>query len=341
MTGSRSFGVFRRRNKAGEEYGNYIAYGYLGPGAGTRQRSTGTKNEQSARLLAAEWFANALGKVGVTGSATSPTLRYAWTVYQTTDRYTRLAENTRLTYDRYAGHFIDWAGPDTRVDSVTDVTLRKYRDSLELAPRSVNTVLTGPLAVLFDYCLRRGWIRHNPLALVRRLEVEQTPISRRGMFSQAEMDALEQADPDNAPLWSFYRWTGARRLEALSLNPADIGEHWIHLRGSKNARADRQVPVLPPLRPYLDRLGTVGRLWDVPPSTVQCRLYKACELVGRKRAGFKHFRRAYITWLQDRMGTDYESIGRLWVGHGQVSMSDRHYRGRNLDYEHGIARNLV
>lgn len=98
----------------------------------------------------------------------------------------------------------------------------------------------------FDKACENGLIQNNPAAHLTRPKGGKT--ERRSITEKERQYILQVADTD--PRFLFYLFMlfcGCRPSEAAEIQGRDIltidGEHILHIRGTKTAAADRQVPI--------------------------------------------------------------------------------------------------
>ena len=122
--------------------------------------------------------------------------------------------------------------------------------------------------------------------------------------------------------------TGARKSEINRAFPGDVDfdAGRVFLRGTKTARAERHVPILPPTEPLLRRAvrdaDGVDRLFarrDWPLTALGDASHRA----GVPRVTPNDLRRTFATQLEER-GVPHETIARL-LGHASTAMVERVY----------------
>jgi integrase len=246
------------------------------------------------------------------------------------------AAKTRVKYAAITAESIAWC--DGQQLDVRDVTANDiengfypaWADAFELQrghPPSPNTqrARQGVLTSFYGWMSRFDLIDKNPTLRLERIEVPQ----RANDWLRASEDAklLEApANDEERILVSFLRWTGMRLGKALSIEQADVdlARNQITVRASKTPRGRRVLPILPELRPALDRwfalLAEQGlREPTLPLLVTRNRTAWApqhCEKLVRRVAA-----RAGV-----RNGTPHqlESVSKL-LGHSSTAVTEQRY----------------
>jgi integrase len=120
--------------------------------------------------------------------------------------------------------------------------------------------LKAVLSAIFQAAARDDALPRNPIKLTPSPKIGRENKSLREpgrAFSTGELTLLFQIVDNDSELRAndmpallrFYLITGARCLEVLNLkwDDVDLSRHTIHIQGTKSARADRVIPILPGL----------------------------------------------------------------------------------------------
>lgn len=334
MTGERSYSIYRKTVN-GEPVGNWLARAYVGNGD-ERYESLRTKDRGLAEARAALWFHGLLTGERLRGGPAS--LSDLWAAYQETDAFRNLAGGTAYQYRRAWGFLLE--GGDPLLGDLAPAHMMAFRDAMleRFAPQTVRNMMGAAIATVFNYAVDAGWLDRSPMRTVRYPQATILRADARPVFTDEQMDRLMgRADPTHRRLWAIYRWTGCRRMEGLRMERGDIhrGEGWVHIRGTKNARANRVMPLMPELLPHLKPLPKRGPLYPFSYEKARHVLEDVSRSLRIRPANPTMFRRAFITRMR-RQSRIPESVWLRWVGHSSTAMARDHYEAQDLDYERGL-----
>jgi integrase len=180
--------------------------------------------------------------------------------------------STLQGYDSFLRiHLIPYFGERT-IDRIGPRDVEAFMAFCTRNGQSVKSLLNyvGLLHGIFEFALRRGWVRANPCKLVDKPRDEEVDPDIR-FLDQAELDALIAAVPDDhlgpveRAMYLTAAMTGMRQGELLALRWMDID--WparrIRVRRSfvrgefgtpKSKRSSRSVPLADVLGGEMDRL---------------------------------------------------------------------------------------
>ncbi len=171
---------------------------------------------------------------------------------------------TRVKYAVYLEPFLAWVGDRDLADVTAqaielDWLVRWYADFEQRngrlpAPKTVANHLTA-LAAFFAFLERFDYVVRNPMNRIDSPKVEQRP---NDWLKPHEDDAVLAAarSPQERIVVSFLRFTGLRsgsELHHLLNADVDLAANTIRVRHSKTPRGRRLLPILPELRPYIER----------------------------------------------------------------------------------------
>ena len=277
--------------------------------------------------------------------------------------YKRRAPLTIRQYEPVLRDFVAWAGERTpgslsahEIESgflaswITDFQERNGREPSGYAIKGVIVALRSLYKYLSAYGLLAGDDGRpvpNPMLAI---EPPVIPQKVNDWLRQAEDETLLAApmSDDEAALVWFLRWTGLRIGEALALRVADVdlAEGMVYVRKSKTARGVRAVPIVPELRPRINRwlnvLNSRGLLADSTPYfTTRNRRPWTAQQAGKTirrvatRAGLRiddkgiarvtphTLRRTFGSYLLN-VGTRIEVVSAL-LGHSSTEITERAY----------------
>lgn len=129
-----------------------------------------------------------------------------------------------------------------------------------LAPETVAKIVRHARQVWAWACVRQE-LPSNPWQGVRVYTRERDePIPE--VTSETIARVIATATPDVGALFALCRWAGLRKMEALTLDWDDVGEHEIRVRtrgGERTTKqASRTIPIAASLRPVLDAADEAG-----------------------------------------------------------------------------------
>jgi integrase len=191
---------------------------------------------------------------------------------------------------------------------------------------------------LLDIAVEHGQLVTNPLA-VRGIKVKRNPrkpkLPEPGVLN-AIFDEIEKhggsgsRSRDAADFCRFLAYTGCRLKEAAGVTwqDVDFGRGLLHVRGTKTAAANREVPLIPAARKLLEKLrsqtGDRNREIDgtsdidpkervVPVTEAGISLANACRKVEVEILTHHDLRDAFAT-LAIEAGVDIPTVAN-WLGH--------------------------
>jgi site-specific recombinase XerD len=210
------------------------------------------------------------------------------------------SENTIKTYRRQLTQFFQWLEKNsdcTDPKSITSIDAVEYRRYLQdvkgLKPASINTAL----ATIEAFCVwmqKQGYITHNPLADVKRVEqVQEAPkwLSKNEKYRVIRA-ALNEKNKRNGAIILTLLMAGLRAEELINLRPEDVliseRKGSIVVRAGKGNKR-RVVPIPNDLRKclaeYLVTENATGT-WLFPSQRAEKLtydgLYNLCVSIGKK-----------------------------------------------------------
>lgn len=343
--------------------GNWIAWIYLGPG-NQPQKSMGTTDKAEAERRAYQWWADMMN-AATPARHERASLRQLRASFERSERFSGLADATQRRYAHGLDQLEEYFGEARDVGAISRSEADGYRRSLRdrYADSTVNSILHCA-RVAFRFGESRGWVESSPFEKVRDLHVETVPAGKRPIYTPVELDALQAAAEEmrgDRPYWPYLfaiaRYTGVRKMEPIAMNVdhVDLDSGWIDIPGTKNANANRGMPILVPLRPYLENwidgrnsgplfpggVGTESGRLSGP--TVHRALKRCAKVAGLDEEGatYNRLRRSFISWAIGVLGGHALPIIQTWVGHGDPSVTFGHYTGQDRERERELARQLV
>lgn len=183
---------------------------------------------------------------------------------------------------------------------ITEPALQRYinrkMDSGQFNPNTSNHIISS-FKVWLNFCVRRGYLHQNPLALMKKLRIDKDPVR---FLSEDEiarvLDAARTKDPEIEIMIRTALYTGMRRQELLTLEGRDVDlqSGQITVRKAKS-RKFRVIPIHPDLAPELTQFrGHAGHLFDA--TNIRRRFRRVL-----KAAGFTQ-------WEKDRTGRRREAM---------------------------------
>lgn len=172
-----------------------------------------------------------------------------------------LSENTRKAYGSDLTLFADWLQQTGQCDVLAVSALEinaylVYRYHTKTRERSVARLLSS-LRRFYLYCLREGWISHDPT-----LTLESPALGRPlpGTLSEADVEALLEAPDPSCPLGCRDRVmlevlyaTGLRVSELVTLRLSQINLRQGVVRVTGKGNKDRLVPLGEEAETWLNR----------------------------------------------------------------------------------------
>jgi integrase len=240
------------------------------------------------------------------------------------------------------GHFNPAFG-QRRVDTITDRDLERWRNGLEVSPRTKNKLLTE-LYGIFKRAQKAYGLQSNPAALVEKLKVRASPDIE--VYSPEEVRALARAaaDDTDGALFLVAAFTGLRRgeLVALRWRDVDFAGSTIRVRASfsagvltapKNGKV-RAVPMARDVAAALALLGQRERLTAdddlvfsgqlggfMDPDALGKRYHAARERAGLRRLRFHDLRHTFGTRMIAK--ADIVRV-QEWMGHADIETTRRY-----------------
>lgn len=142
----------------------------------------------------------------------------------------------------------------------------------------------------------------------------------------------------NGEMFRFYLFSGVRPAELFLIKDTDIEDDFIHIPGTKTEKSDRYIPRFKQLNEILERLkNKKGRLFDISETTRKRRLYEMRELCGF-HFNIKDLRTTFATMCAEN-GIQQNVIAK-WLGHTNVSTTNKYYIKVLSDYEREQIRSL-
>lgn len=176
--------------------------------------------------------------------------------------FNSIRPGTRSKYRRDVGRLIERLG-DVPIGHVRTQDLRSMRDQLmgQLKPASLHAVFT-PIIGILNFAFDEDIIETNPMAGVK-LPRDKRPIEERKWksFEPSEIrNILEAAqavwgntakglsDERRTAILMVVRvltYSGMRPIEVIRLQPEDVNDQYISVRGSKTESSTRVIPLHP------------------------------------------------------------------------------------------------
>jgi integrase len=234
---------------------------------------------------------------------------------------------------------IDWRNRVTK-DGTGSKPPGAKGPSAKYSGRSYSTVnhAIDAIRMLLDIAVEHGQLVTNPLQ-GRGVKVKRNP--RKPKLPEASVlnaifDAIEKdggsgsRSRDAADFCRFLAYTGCRLSEAggVTWGDVDLGRGIIHVRGTKTAAADREVPLIPVARKLLEKLyarqsainleirakaeiDPASRV--VPVAEAGTSLANACKRLDIEPLTHHDLRDAFAT-LAIEAGVDIPTVA-SWLGH--------------------------
>jgi integrase len=184
------------------------------------------------------------------------------------------------------------------------------------APATINRSL-GTLGKALSMAWQRGAVAHDYSGLVRRLPENN---ARTVSLTMADVAKLAEcaSPPVRAAIWVSLL-TGCRRGEVLAIRPDMIDTSTILLpAGATKSERAREVPIIPPLRPWLAML-------PIPLTFegLKSGFRRAREKAGMPHVHYHDLRRSCGTLLI-REGVPLHIVSRI-LGHSSTAVTERVY----------------
>lgn len=143
---------------------------------------------------------------------------------------------------------------------------------------------------------------------------------------------------EDGEMFRFYLFSGVRPAEIFLIKDTDIEKDFIHVPGTKTEKSDRYIPRFKQLNEVLEKLKNVkGQLFKISETTRKRRIYEL-----RKLCGFhfnvKDLRTTFATMCAEN-GVQQNVIAK-WLGHTNVTTTNKYYIKVLNDYEQEQIRNL-
>ena len=129
-------------------------------------------------------------------------------------------------------------------------------DTVSGRPYSDNTMASylGSISCMYrTFAVPRGYAAQNPFEGLRKHKVAaRKPVMLTESQYSAMVDALNGMDDPRAVAALLALQAGLRARECLACTWGDLGEGTLHVRGTKNSKADAVLPICASLRESLD-----------------------------------------------------------------------------------------
>lgn len=233
------------------------------------------------------------------------------------------AEGTLTMYGFHVGHLARVVGEHTPLAEISSREVDGYMAKRRQEGASPSTIAKelGTLRGALRLALRRGEY-HRPLEQVMpdRYSPEYQPLDRH--LTEPQIAALLAVlEPERAAVVAFLVATAADWRCVADARPEDFTKTFVLVRGTKNARRWRQVPVLAPFK----RLAELAarHVPFAPWGNVRRDLEVACRRAGVPRVTPRDLRRSHSKLLRAR-GIEPSLIGAM-LGHADSRMVERVY----------------
>lgn len=238
-----------------------------------------------------------------------------------------------------------WPGLDKkRIARITESDCQKWAQACRkvTAPSYFNRTRDCLVQIL-----DRALLSRNPAKAVDRLgikheDVEMT-VAEFDEFASSIRHARGKNSIGASQLVRFLAYSGCRQSEAVAVRWKDIKADYIivqnaKLRGSDNRSATRKVPIIPPMRDLLDKLGPQGADERVVPvASCYGAMKTASEKMGiEKRVSHHTMRKLFVTFCLDS-GVAVHTVAR-WVNHTDPGFTLRRYAGQDSEAEKAAAK---
>lgn len=183
------------------------------------------QSEPGTADFAAEYAKLMRGTITPTGRTLSKLIAN----YRQSQRWSKLAANTRKSYERHLSYFDEVAG---KIDPSTlrRMHINQMRDALADRPTDANRKISA-LSVVFEHGIDIGWLKENPTKGVRHLVA--TGRVRQPWPEELLLAFREAADTRSLLLLELLIGTGQRVNDVLSLRWSDLDASGFTLTQSK------------------------------------------------------------------------------------------------------------
>lgn len=174
-------------------------------------------------------------------------------LYQQSEKWPELAENTRRGYARHFDYLRTVAG---NIDPATlrQVDIYEMRDALRDKPTDANRKM-GTLSTLLTFAMRIGWIDRNPALGVEKLKGLKPA---REPWPADKVEAFRKSAPQRARLiFEILLGTGQRISDVLAMKWSDMDKGGITVTQIKTG-SQVYIPLTDDLRAMLDRTPRAG-----------------------------------------------------------------------------------
>ncbi len=234
------------------------AYWYLrdrSDGADT-EYATGATDRKAAEAWRVQWERDRADPEGAARrAAASTTLREAAdreeTRWANEARAGKLAEASVDFYQRKLGTVLRMVGPQRRLADVTSVTVDRFIDARRNEQASDHTIAKElyVLRAMLDTARRaRRWFGVVDDVMPRRFSPNYRPRDRFLTIEEVQR-VIAELPPDRAAWVALAVGAGAElaALQAAERGDLDLAQGLVRLRGTKNERRDREVPLVLPV----------------------------------------------------------------------------------------------
>ena len=283
----------------------------------------GKKREERKNLTYAEWYAK-------------------WIELY---KKPKLRPNTLKTYTYTSGKYLLPRIGKIRLNQLDTIKLQETLNRIDL-PRQ-REIAGNILVASVTKAYAVGIIKSNPALGIEKTKHDYK--ERRSLTSE-ERDRLLRYIQGNRfeTLIYVYLYAGLRRSEALALQWTDIDiangtitvryqvDEKRQLVDLKTKKANRTIPILPPLRKKLEVLQHNGEfLFEWKPSRITQEFRILLDNVGLHDIDVHSLRHTYATMLKDMDVPD--DLRTKWLGHSKLDHKDRYehilteYETRQID----------
>ena len=329
-------------------------YGVRTNGGATEKRTTGVTDRGNAEAIIRRW--NREEADPSLAAARETTLEDGVRNFLSENDRREITADTRTFYEEKCGH-LPRIFPGARLADIDATAVDKYINKrlTEVTQHTVSKELVALRGVL-ETAKRRGEYALDPrLVMPKKFATKYTP--RKTFLTGAQVAAyLDAMTKELAAVVCFIVATSARRSEVGHARRRDVDvKAWrVYLRGTKTEGAERTVPIVEWVRPFLERAmrdapGKDDLLfpshWEWPYTSLRtaaasaiCPICdgtghvdgtdKKCEVCGGKGTGVPYasptdLRRTCATWSLAN-GADLFAVSKL-LGHADTTMLQRVY----------------
>lgn len=261
----------------------------------------------------------------------------------TTSRAGHIKPGTLKRYDLSLRMLARDLGQDTLLRNLTAKVLGQWasdrlahggRTGKGMTRPGVNADLRGIRAAL-NLAEEWGYIERAPSFKRVLLELEER-LPRHLTPDEVESVLRAEPDPRRRDLWTFFVWTGLRRVEALSLTWDHIHlTERPHMRVLGKRGKERLVPLMSEAVAALGEPQNVGPVWPQVDPDTYTHWFQDAALAAGVQARLHDLRHTAITWLLSR-GVPPKYVQAI-AGHANFSTTEGYARALIGDVYEAVA----